>query len=40
MCKVVFLYNFDVTGSLYYSCMHNTNNVHPTNKWKKKNNNQ
>jgi len=34
----VFLTNLDVTGSLNHSCMYNTNNVHPTNKQKKKNN--
>ena len=33
----VFLTNLDEIESLDYSCMHNTNNVHPTNKQKKKN---
>ena len=32
----VFLTSLDVTGSLDHSCMHNTNNVHPTNRRKKK----
>ena len=35
----VFLTNLDVIGSLDYPCMHNTNNIHPTNKhkWKRTN---
>ena len=36
----VFLTNLDEIGSMEHSCMHNTNNVHPTNKHKKKNNKQ
>jgi len=36
----VFLTSFDVTGSLDHSCMHNTNNIHPTNKRKRKKNKQ
>jgi len=31
----VFLTNLDEIGSLDHSCMHNTNNIHPTNKCKK-----
>jgi len=45
--SVEFLTSFDVIGSLCHSCMHNTNNVHPTNNQKeekitnsKKNNHQ
>jgi len=34
----VFLTNLDEIESLDHSYMHNTNNVHPTNKRKKKNN--
>jgi len=36
----VFLTNLDEIGSLNHSCMHNTNNVHPANKRKKKKNKQ
>jgi len=32
----VFLTSLDVIGSLDHSCMLNTNNVHPTNKRKRK----
>jgi len=32
----VFLTNLDEIRSLDHSCMHNTNNIHPTNKRKKK----
>ena len=33
--SVVFLTILDVIGSLYHSCVHNTNNVHPKNNQKK-----
>ena len=36
----VFLTNLDEIESLHHSCMHNTNNVHPTNKRKTKKNKQ
>jgi len=34
----VFLTNLDEIGSMDHSCIHNTNNIHPTNKYKKGNN--
>ena len=34
----LFLTKLDEIGSLDHSCMHNTNNVHPTNKRKMKKN--
>ena len=36
----VFLTNLDEIGSLDHSCMHNTNDVHPKNKCKKKRTNK
>ena len=36
----VFLTNLDEIGSLDHFCMHNTSNVHPTNKHKKENSKQ
>ena len=39
-CKWSVPTSLDITASLDHSCMHNANNVHPTNKRIKKNNKQ